>query len=1363
MPKPTPFHRPRSIALAALAALAPLSPPARALDVTWTGGAPIFFWYDASNRFNPSGEVADALDCAGINNAGRLTCDTLSFWGYAGNWGGKLPGAGDDVHIVSTAQVNVEMWISPVRGQTAPQTSVVYNSINQGGGGSLWLANGQSLHTVGASIDRLQLGGKILVDGQGTINQVANVNGAVFPTAGVIGGSGSTLVHAGSGFGITDSQRVTFDGSASAVASFTLYDDAVLVNRGNLTGGLTLNNYGSTHGGNGYSAVRSFENLGALSLSTASGLAPRIEIDVLLRNQSSIDIGANGYLYAVAGGDHGGGASFAGGAQSQMVFAGYHRFAAGSTIASSGTVYFGGAAVEDLPNLPYTDAWGFYNDVAGSYRAGKTMLLNNAVFSSLADPGDLTATGSRAYFNGPARVQVSSATLNNGALYGTAAVDVAGPLLVHGGGGIGTAGGLHALGGITFDGGGTTIIGFYGAATRVENHVLAVLKSGALQLIPQATFANLAGASFDLQGDFSIGGGGGATPSLFDNAGVFTKSAGSGVATITTPFNNSGSVIVQSGTLRLLGGGTHSGSFDQATSLDFGGAHVFTGNTTLGADVGFYGDATLTVKAGATLTSLSQTFYERAPAGTVALVNHGSFTHLGTGWSHVDSVTNTGSMTLTDGILATADVSNRGGSLGIGGALNAATLVNDGGLLTTSAAGQADLGQLSNSNSGVIRNVGTMSVLSVANDAGSSLVNSGSFTIGYSDTPLQLQNLGSITNTASGSFSLRNSTFFAGQFHNDGQFINQGGSVWLRSGDTMDGQGSLLQYDGLTRVDGHLVQAGGVDIEGGALAGLGQISGPVTVGASGRITPGNSPGTLTINGDVHFLSQYGADPSLPQLVIEVVNPVVHDRLAVNGAVSFDSMGFNNVHAVTIKWQSTGLPDLDDAGMTWLNASLGISNDDSITYFVDGLGAEWQAQSVSDGSSLSLSFRNSLAYQIQALGANAYNWQNDGSVQIATGDYAYNLANGYINNGSISNGGRFYNRAGAALYNITAGTLTNGPSAFMQNRGALANDGLIDNAGTFVNHADGTFSSGNDYGNGGPVAQVTNRSGASISNNGNWFNGGNSTLRNQGSFVNNASLQNNGTINNDGGSFQVSGAGRVQGNGIYLQGNGGSTVVDGQLDQYAVSLQGGTLGGTGVVRAQGGYVNVGGNWVHGVAVNGATIEPGHGQGGLLTIDGDLSSIGDQAPTLVIDIAGKGISGQLAVTGQAAFSGNLVFNLVGGYLPKPGDSFTWLTAGSGSFGYGGVSLQIVAADGSTTLLDGPNWQWVGADDRRGYLTFTLDGQVEYAIWNIDGSTDTLSFSDTLQAVPEPQTWMLLLAGLGLMLRRLPRGPKPEATRP
>jgi hypothetical protein len=532
----------------------------------------------------------------------------------------------------------------------------------------------------------------------------------------------------------------------------------------------------------------------------------------------------------------------------------------------------------------------------------------------------------------------------------------------------------------------------------------------------------------------------------------------------------------------------------------------------------------------------------------------------------------------------------------------------------------------------------------------------------------------------------------------------------------------------------------------------------VTIGAFGRITPGNSPGTLTINGDLNFTTQYAYDPLNPQMVIEVVDPAVHDRLVVNGAVNFNTSGFNNFHSVTVKWEGSAPPDLDDASLTWLTASGGITNGDSVSYTVDGLGAEWQAQVANEGRSLSLSFTNSLAYQIQAVSQYEM-WWNQGAVQVAAGDYAYNLASNFVNTGSITNTGRFYNRVGAGLYNssfgLDVGTLTNGPEAFMQNRGVIGNDdGLIDNAGTFVNHADGRFTSGNDFGNGGS-AQVINRAGAVMTNHGSWSNGGNSTLLNRGVFVNNGSLRNNGTISNEGGSFQITGAGKVQGTGEYLQVNDSSTMVDGLLEQRFVLLQGGRLWGSGVVRAQGGDVLIGDTSMHGVSVVGTSIEPGNGSGGLLTIDGDLSAIAaNPVSTLVIDIAGKGASGRLAVTGQLNFVGDVVFNLVNGYRPQPGDSFTWLSVGSGSFSLNQALLQTVAADGSVTLLSGDSWRVGSGNDWRVYMSFVLDGQTEYASWNLGGSTETLTFSSTMQPVPEPQSWMLLLAGLGVLVPRLSR---------
>ena len=80
---------------------------------------------------------------------------------------------------------------------------------------------------------------------------------------------------------------------------------------------------------------------------------------------------------------------------------------------------------------------------------------------------------------------------------------------------------------------------------------------------------------------------------------------------------------------------------------------------------------------------------------------------------------------------------------------------------------------------------------------------------------------------------------------------------------------------------------------------------------------------------------------------------------------------------------------------------------------------------------------------------------------------------------------------------------------------------------------------------------------------------------------------------------------------------------------------------------------------------------------------------------------------------------------------------------------MSLYSLAADGSSTLLAGPFWQWVGQDDHRGYLSFNVGGKQEYAVWNLDGSSATLSFTDTLVPVPEPAPWLLWAGGLSVLV--------------
>ena len=78
-----------------------------------------------------------------------------------------------------------------------------------------------------------------------------------------------------------------------------------------------------------------------------------------------------------------------------------------------------------------------------------------------------------------------------------------------------------------------------------------------------AVLSNTPSGIFDCAGDGTIQNGPGSN--LLANAGLFRKLNGTGTTTIQVPFNHSGAVQVQSGTLSLAGGGSSSGNYEVAS------------------------------------------------------------------------------------------------------------------------------------------------------------------------------------------------------------------------------------------------------------------------------------------------------------------------------------------------------------------------------------------------------------------------------------------------------------------------------------------------------------------------------------------------------------------------------------------------------------------------------------------------------------------------------------------------------------------------------------------------------------------------------------------------------------------------------
>ncbi|RMF62898.1 MAG: T9SS C-terminal target domain-containing protein, partial [Calditrichaeota bacterium] len=119
---------------------------------------------------------------------------------------------------------------------------------------------------------------------------------------------------------------------------------------------------------------------------------------------------------------------------------------------------------------------------------------------------------------------------------------------------------------------------------------------GSLVLENNATFENE--GVFDIQTDADIDSSGGA-PVTFNNDGMMHKSAGVEMTSVSTTFNNRGTVKVTSGQLQLRRGGMDTGDYsvESGTTLEFAG-----GNRTLSLTTSVSGTGTISF-AGAIITN----------------------------------------------------------------------------------------------------------------------------------------------------------------------------------------------------------------------------------------------------------------------------------------------------------------------------------------------------------------------------------------------------------------------------------------------------------------------------------------------------------------------------------------------------------------------------------------------------------------------------------------------------------------------------------------------------------------------------------------------------------------------------------------
>lgn len=265
----------------------------------------------------------------------------------------------------------------------------------------------------------------------------------------------------------------------------------------------------------------------------------------------------------------------------------------------------------------------------------------------------------------------------------------------------------------------------------------------------------------------------------------------------------------------------------------------------------------------------------------------------------------------------------------------------------------------------------------------------------------------------------------------------------------------------------------------------------------------------------------------------------------------------------------------------------------------------------------------------------------GSSSGATGQLTINAGGSYSSSAQLqlgalagSHGTVTINTGGSAISRLAASS----PSGAAGNVGRDGT-GIMNIAGGLWNCLDGALNVGFNAGSSGTM---------NITNAGSALSIGGSIGRSAGS---------NGNVLIDGPGSDWTSAATLN---IGMAGTGSLTLVNGGLAAAPAMQIGatGTVGGTGTLN---GSVNNGGMLTPGDV-------PGPADIGLLTIIGALTQ--SASGKTVVDISGTAVGqrDRMQVSTSASLAGTLQINLIGGFIPSPGQEFQIITAGSvsGTFG-------------------------------------------------------------------------------------------------
>jgi hypothetical protein len=420
----------------------------------------------------------------------------------------------------------------------------------------------------------------------------------------------------------------------------------------------------------------------------------------------------------------------------------------------------------------------------------------------------------------------------------------------------------------------------------LENRGTILWTSGSLNLNVGASggsgrIENAAGALFEIQTDSVINASAFADrnspPPRFDNAGVVRKTTTSGIASISVPFHNTGAVEVQSGTLRLTDGGSHSG-----TAIVDTGATLAPQTLTFSSGAVCLGEGQYLFDGGGIATfEADVTIPHASLAGSASFTGPGTVTIAGTlSWT---GGTMSGSGRMVIGPAATATISTSG-TKGVDAEW---VLENRGTILWTS--GSLNLNVGASGGSGRIENAAG-ALFEIQSD---SVINASAFADRNSPPP-RFDNAGTLRKTiTSGLASI------SVPFHNVGAVEVQSGTLSLQEAATHSGS-FTVSTGAILRLEGGIHALSSGSAWGGP--GTVRFASPLVLEATLNFGGLNVvfEGSATVSGEFLLSNAPGGTITINRTM------TVPGSLTVGGALTIGSAGYTVTVSGTLTLEATGV-------------------------------------------------------------------------------------------------------------------------------------------------------------------------------------------------------------------------------------------------------------------------------------------------------------------------------------------------------------------------------------------------------------------------------------------------------------------------